>query len=139
MQGDGKEEVFMKNRGLLIIIIALIGISLALPASSYARGRGWGRGYGWVGAGAFAGGLLLGTAIARPYYARAPMYVYPAPAVVYAAPPVYAPNQAYAYPDPAITSGADNGPSAGQWVEVPGQYVGGRWVAPHKAWAPNNP
>jgi hypothetical protein len=28
--------------------------------------------------------------------------------------------------------------SPGEWVEVPGQWVNGTWVAPHKAWVPAN-
>jgi outer membrane lipoprotein SlyB len=27
----------------------------------------------------------------------------------------------------------------GQWVEVPGQWIGGRWVPAHRAWVPVNP
>jgi uncharacterized membrane protein YebE (DUF533 family) len=27
----------------------------------------------------------------------------------------------------------------GQWVEVPGQWIGGKWVPAHKAWVPVNP
>jgi len=27
----------------------------------------------------------------------------------------------------------------GRWVEVPGQWVGGKWVPTHKAWVPVNP
>ncbi|HVN97333.1 MAG TPA: hypothetical protein VMT62_12970 [Syntrophorhabdaceae bacterium] len=129
----------MKKRSLVIVIVALIGISLALSTPSQARGfRG---GWGWWGAGAFAGGILLGTAIARPrYYAPAPVYVYPQPTVVYAAPqPVYVPNQAYAYPDSAAASGTGGALGPGQWVEVPGQYVSGRWVAPHRVWVPDHP
>jgi hypothetical protein len=143
----------MKYRGLMMVTTTLVVISLALPTISLARWhghghRGWHGGWGWYGAGAFAGGVLLGTAISRPYYyAPPPVYVYPPPPVIYSAPPppVYIPNQAYAYPDPAVTSRPENKPSAsgpassGQWVEVPGQSVNGKWVPPHKAWVPDNP
>jgi phage tail tape-measure protein len=27
----------------------------------------------------------------------------------------------------------------GQWIEVPGQWVGGKWVPAHRAWVPVNP
>lgn len=27
----------------------------------------------------------------------------------------------------------------GQWVEVPGQWIGGKWVPTHRAWVPVNP
>ncbi|HOP85282.1 MAG TPA: glycine zipper domain-containing protein [Syntrophorhabdaceae bacterium] len=39
---------------------------------------------------------------------------------------------AYACPD-----GTENPP--GKWVEVPGQWVNGRWVPAHKVWMPVNP
>ncbi len=123
----------------ILILTILVGSSLALPTTSHAR---W-HGRGWYVPGAFAGGLLLGTALSRPYYyAPAPVYVYPPPAVVYTEPPpaAYVPNQAYAYPDPAVTAEPESHASqSGQWVDVPGQYVDGRWVPPHKAWVPDSP
>jgi hypothetical protein len=122
----------MSRKAFAIMLVVLVGASLALPAISHARWHGW----GWYGPVAFGGGFLLGTALARPYYyAPAPVYVYPPPAVVYAAPPppAYAPNQAYAYPDPTLPpSGPESNPSqSGQWVEVPGQSISGKWVPPH--------
>jgi outer membrane lipoprotein SlyB len=27
----------------------------------------------------------------------------------------------------------------GQWIQVPGQWVGGKWVPAHRAWVPVNP
>jgi hypothetical protein len=128
----------MRKKIFMIIIVALIGISLALPAASQARG--WRGGWGWWGPGALAGGVLLGAALAQPwyYYAPPPAYVYPPPAVVYTTPPYY-PSQAYAYPDPAVTSQSDGKPSSGQWVTVPGQSVNGKWVPSHKVWVSDNP
>jgi hypothetical protein len=121
------------KRYCVVAVVALVGLSLALPVTGHA----WGHGHGWYGAGAFAGGILLGTALSYPFYRPTPVYVYPAPAVVYGPPAaVYVPNRAYVYPDPAITSGR---PSPGAWVEVPGQWVNGRWVPPHRAWAPDTP
>jgi len=38
------------------------------------------------------------------------------------------------YASPTLAEGA--GP--GQWVDVPGQWVGGTWVPPHRAWVPAN-
>ena len=132
----------MRNKSFMFIIMAIMGISLALPAAGQARWRGW------YGAGVFAGGVVVGAAISRPwYYAPAPAYVYPAPVYVYpppavvytAPPPAYIPNQAYAKPDPSSVSKADSKPPAGQMVEVPGQYVNGKWVPSHKAWASDHP
>lgn len=135
------------RKKLLVVTVVLVGLSLAFPPTE-AKARG---GWGW-GVGAFTGGLLLGTAISHPWYPPPPVYVYPPPPVyVYppatyyytAPPPVYVPNQAYAYPDPASSPPppppAKDDRGAGQWVEVPGQYVDGRWVPPHRAWAPGSP
>jgi hypothetical protein len=148
----------MGKKGIVIMVVALIGISLLLPAKSHAW-RGW-YGRGWYGPGFFAGGLVVGAALARPWYVPPPVYVYPQPAVVYAAPPpVYAPpppaytapGQGYVYqappaqppamapapaPPPAMAP-APAPESRGQWVEVPGQTVNGRWVPEHKAWVPD--
>jgi len=166
----------MRKKAFAIIVVVLIGISLAFPAVSQARGGrgrgGWGSGWarggrGWYGAGAFMGGAVLGAAIARPWYygyGPVPYYYYPPPAYGYypppaygyypppgavynAPPPAYSPNQAYAYPDqavaaqqgPNVTPGTDITPPSGQWVEVPGQSVNGKWIPPHKAWVPDNP
>ncbi len=128
----------MRNKTFIIVVASLIIIPLALPGISHARG-----GYGWYAFGGLATGLLLGTALARPYYyAPAPVYVYPPPApVVYTYPvpqPVYVPNQAYACPDPAYVPPSRPAP-AGQWVQVPGQWVGNKWVPSHKAWVPAGP
>jgi hypothetical protein len=128
----------MKTKIVTIMVVALVAISLGLPATSLAWGYRGGWHGGWYGPGAFAGGLLLGAAIADPWYAPYPVYAYPAPQVVYAAPPVYAPSQAYAYPDPTVSAPqAQNETPSGQWVVVPGQSVNGTWVPQHKVWVPN--
>ncbi len=122
--------------GRTIVVIILLGlISWALPVNSHAHG------HGWYAVGGFLGGVVVGTAIARPWYPVAPVYVYPAPPVVYAYPPpvyVYPPNRAYAYPDPAYAPPPAQSPP-GEWVVVPGQWVDGKWVPSHRAWVPVNP
>ncbi len=134
----------MKNKSIVIVIALLVGMSLTLPGISEAGHGGHGSAYGWYALGGLATGLFLGAALARPYYyAPAPVYVYPAapPPVVYTYPvsrPVYAPNQAYACPDPAYAPPPRPAP-AGQWVQVPAQWVGDRWVPSHRAWVPANP
>jgi hypothetical protein len=117
----------MRSKGVLFIVVLVLGISLTLPSTSSA----W-SGWGW-GPAAFLGGVLVGSVIARPYYAPAPVYVYPSPAVAYGSPPP--PAQVYAYPSPPLTPPPE---AKGQWVEVPGQTVNGQWVPPHKAWVPDS-
>lgn len=52
---------------------------------------------------------------------------------------------AYATPQPAPQPQAQMAPQGstenppGQWVMVPGQWVGGKWVPAHKVWTPVNP
>lgn len=135
----------MKSKVATIIAVTLVATVLVLPTTSHA----WRGGWGWYGPGVFAGGVLLGAAIANPYYYAPPPYYYPAPQPVYAYPPAYAPAPpAYAYPPPPAQAYAqppapDAGPAPqaqgkGQWVEVPGQTVNGLWVPPHKVWVPDN-
>ena len=122
----------MKKIVLIMVVLAL-ALSLALPQRTQAHG-GW-----WV-PGAFFGGLLFGTAIARPwYYPPPPAYAYPPPQQGYGG---YPPQQGYGYqsPSPAPAPRAEALPSApGEWVTVPGQWVGNTYVPSHKAWVPAKP
>ena len=45
-----------------------------------------------------------------------------------------APQTVYAAPDSSVQEAPP-----GEWVMVPGQWVGGRWVPAHKQWVPINP
>lgn len=45
--------------------------------------------------------------------------------------------QAGTYPPSSQVTPQDQPP--GQWVEVPGQWIGGKWVPAHKVWVPVNP
>lgn len=139
----------MRSKTVTIIAVVLVAAVLVLPTTSHA----W-RG-GWYGPGFFAGGVLLGAALASPYYYPPPAYYYPPPAYTYP-PPAYAyPPPAQAYPPPAQAYGAPpaqaygappgpeappsaQGQSKGQWVEVPGQTINNLWVPPHKVWVPDN-
>ena len=47
------------------------------------------------------------------------------------------PGPAAAAPEPVQQSALEGPP--GQWVEVPGQWAGGKWVPAHKVWVPVNP
>ncbi|OPY83966.1 MAG: hypothetical protein A4E65_00414 [Syntrophorhabdus sp. PtaU1.Bin153] len=42
------------------------------------------------------------------------------------------PQEGYAQPIPPEQP-------PGRWVDVPGQWIGGRWVPSHKVWVPVNP
>ena len=145
------------KRGILLVLVVLLGLVLALPDTGNAGGRGGRSGGGYRGGhggyhgggggryyggyrhygGWYGPGLFVGVYPSPWYYAPVvppPVYVEPAP--VYAAP---APAPAYAYPDPAYTQ-QYNQPqtdgSAGQWVTVPGQWVDGKWVAEHQVRVP---
>ncbi len=119
----------MKSKTMKIIAVTLLVGTLAFPATSHA----W---RGWWGPGVFAGGVILGSALANPYYYYPPppayypppsVYVYQQPQVVYTPPP---PPPSYAPPAPA----APPPQGSGQWIEVPGQTVNNVWVPPHKVW-----
>jgi hypothetical protein len=135
------------RRFLVIALLVTVGVSMTMSAPPYSWAYG-----GW-GAGWFVGGLAVGTALGyaatRPYYyyPAAPVYVYPSPAYAY-------PPSAYAYPPPAYTAPSQAyisqpPPAAavpppppgtsqkGEWVTVPAQEVGGKWVPEHKAWVPS--
>ncbi|MDE2625284.1 MAG: hypothetical protein KGM40_07700 [Betaproteobacteria bacterium] len=77
-----REKVSMRfdgKKSAAFALVALLGLTLAVPASAdrgwggggWGRGEGWGRGGGW-GWGGFGVGLLsgavIGSALARPYY-----------------------------------------------------------------------
>ena len=38
-----------------------------------------------------------------------------------------------------VASNEADAPPPGQWIQIPGQWVGGKWVPAHKAWVPINP
>mgnify|MGYP000865250503 FL=1 len=46
-------------------------------------------------------------------------------------------QMAYATPDNVSQPQVQAPP--GQWVDVPGQWIGGKWVPSHKVWVPVNP
>ena len=119
------------KKGIIFVLFAAMVLSLAVvpPRPVHA----WG---GWWIPGAFLGGALFGAAIAGPWYGYPyygypyygypyPYYPYPPSGYAYESPPTYA------YPPPAPEAGA-----RGEWVTVPGQMVGRKWVPEHKAWVP---
>jgi hypothetical protein len=129
---------------LFAILVLVLAVSFVSPSAGHAGRYGHGRHYGWYGPGAFAGGLIVGSALARPrYYWPPPLYVYSPPPAFYPAPagaPAYAypspSDQGYAYADPGYAAGAGSDQPPGQWVTVPGQWAGTTWIPSHRAWVP---
>ncbi|MDE2344613.1 MAG: hypothetical protein KGL63_14705 [Betaproteobacteria bacterium] len=107
MRFDGKKHA-------TFALVALLGLTLALPASAdRGWGGGWGRGEGW-GWGGFGvgllGGAMIGSALARPYYY---------PAYVYAGYPAY---PAYpAYPTTVVVQ--QQAPAMPAYVQAPQAYA----------------
>jgi hypothetical protein len=63
----------MRSKGVLFIVVLVLGISLTLPSTSSA----W-SGWGW-GPAAFLGGVLVGSVIARPYLCSSARLCLPVP------------------------------------------------------------
>ncbi len=143
-------------RTIKITVLALLVIMVAqasiIPAAADAwyrpypyrwggcggGGYYWGGYSGWDVAGAAIGGALLGVAVtslivqaSRPtaVVSQGPVYVAPAPIV---------PNQAYAYPDPAYADRYQTKKAPGEWITVPGQWVGSTYVPEHRVFVPSN-
>jgi hypothetical protein len=102
------------------IAAVLIGFTLmlALPQRSEAHGA-------WV-PGAIIGGMIFGAAISHAfhppvYVERRPVYVYP-------------PERAYPYPYRGDEE--PGGGRSGYWAHIPGMWIDGRWVPPHRTWVP---
>lgn len=129
------------KRIITIAIIFLTGITLASCASSgynAQKGAAIGAGLGAIGGqiiGSNTASTLIGTAVgalagliggnaldqhvANVNNTQAQQQV------------------AYASSEPVAQSQLQAPP--GQWVDVPGQWIGGKWVPSHKVWVPVNP
>lgn len=128
---------------ITILFILLVCLSLALPLPGETRGyyyHGGGCGNYWVPAAIVGGSILAGALfIGAMNQASRP----PAPP----AQPAYGPidtRQPYAAPDPNFVAryGQQSAPrqpqTAGEWVVVPAQQVGGTWVPAHRIFVPNS-
>ena len=134
------------KRTIIVTLILTFGLFMILPSAGYSWHHGYpgyyyghGHYYGWVPAAIIAGTFLTSAIIigaanqnARSYQ-QPPIYVDPGPTVYY--PP---PSQPYAAPDPEFMAQYGNNPT-GEWVIVPGQWVGDTWVPQHKVFVPTNP
>jgi hypothetical protein len=104
-----------------LVAVMLIGLTLMLAVPQ----RGEAHGAYWV-PGAIIGGMILGAAVSHAFLP--PVYVEQRP--VY----VYPPARAYPYP---YGGGEEPGRyRSGYWAQVPGMWIDGRWVPPHRAWIP---
>ncbi|MEI6153029.1 MAG: YMGG-like glycine zipper-containing protein [Deltaproteobacteria bacterium] len=124
-----------------IAMILSIGIALASCASSgynTQKGAAIGAGLGAIG-GQIIGGNTASTLIGTAVGALAGMIggnaldqhvnnVRAVPA-----------QQQVAYASADMVTQAPLQPPPGQWVNIPGQWVGGKWVPSHKVWMPVNP
>lgn len=138
----------MKNK-IIITVTIFLCLSLALPSLGYSR-RYWGpyRGcYGcgyrsadyWVPAAIVAGTLITGAIVIGAIASQNARQSNPPQQTSYR---VIDTRQPYAAPDPDFInkySKKDSAPAntSGQWVTVPGQWVGDKWVPSHRVFAPN--
>ncbi len=104
------------KKSLVAVVLLVFTFALALPQRSEAHGA-------WV-PGAIIGGMIFGAAVSHAfhqpvYVEQRPVYVYPRERAYPAPPPHY--EEPY---------------RSGQWVHVPGMWIDGRWVPPHRAWVP---
>jgi hypothetical protein len=134
------------KRKIAIVLIFAFGIFMILPSAGYSERRGYpghyyghGHYYGWLPAAIIAGTFLTSAIIigaanqnARSYQ-QPPVYITPGPTVYY--PPSSPP---YAAPDPDYVAKYGSNP-AGEWVTIPGQWVGNTWVPQHNVFVQTNP
>jgi hypothetical protein len=97
-------------------ILFSVILSFFVVGSAAAGGYGYNRGYynnPWAYGGAFLGGAVIGSLLARPYY-YAPPPVYYAPPAYYPPPPVYyAPPPVYVDPVPPVDA-----PAGFRWTNI---------------------
>jgi hypothetical protein len=140
----------MRSTKVLIIVIAIGFLGTACVSDGQNTGRGAvlggilgavaGQAIGHnttgtligAGAGALTGAIMGNTydqqEMARKVDSRYPTYQ-DRPYASAPPPESYQGSQQGRYPDPP----------PGQWVDVPGQWINGKWVPSHKVWVPVNP
>lgn len=127
----------MRNK-IFIAVILLICLSLAIPSLGYSR-RYYGHYRGcnscgyyrsndyWVPAAVMAGSILVGAVIVGAI-AQGSRQQDPPGQASYRAP--------YAAPDPAFVARYGRSNTPGEWVIVPGQQVGDKYVPAHRVFVP---
>lgn len=132
------------KRKIVVTLIFAFGLFMILPSAGYSWHHGYpghyyghGHYYGWVPAAIIAGTFLTSAIIisaanqnARSSYQQPPVCDDPGPTAYY--PP---PGRPYTAPDPAFVPQH----SSGEWVAVPGQWVGNTWVPYHTVFVPKTP
>jgi len=129
-------------RKVAAILVLFICFSLTVPAISDARryygpyrgcyGCGYSNDY-WVPAAVVAGSILVGALVIgamnqsprQPAVSSRPQYR------------VIDTSQPYASPDPDFVARYSKKEAPGQWMIVPGQHVGDKWVPAHRVFVPN--
>ena len=126
---------------IAITIIILAGITLASCASSgynAQKGAAIGAGLGAIGGqviGNNTASTLIGTAVGALAGLIGGNALDQHVANVKTVPTQQ--QVAYASSEPVAQSALQAPP--GQWVDIPGQWIGGKWVPSHKVWVPVNP
>jgi hypothetical protein len=135
------------KRNIAVTLIFAFGLFMILPSAGYSwhrdySGHSYGHGhyYGWVPAAIIAGTFLTSAIImsaanrsAQPSHQPPPIYVDPGPTAYY---PPSSPPYVTADPDFVAKYGSV---ATGEWVTIPGQWVGDTWVPQHKVFVPTTP
>jgi len=126
-------------RKLATLVILFICLSLVIPSLGHAgryyggcHGCGYSNNY-WVPAAVLAGTVLVGALVIgamnqSPRQPSVPQQVSYRPIDT---------RQPYAVPDPDFIARYGKKESPGEWIIVPGQQVGDKWVPGHRVFVPN--
>lgn len=129
-------------RKLAIMVVLILCVSLMIPSLGHTRryygpyrgcsGCGYSNDY-WVPAAVLAGTILVGALVIGAMN-QTPRQPNPAQQVSYR--PIDT-RQPYAAPDPDFVAKYGKKESPGEWIIVPGQQVGDKWVPGHRVFVPN--
>ena len=133
------------KRATIVTLIFAFGLFMIVPSAGYSwhyygpryhhgccSYNGWGTAA--VVVGTIVTGAIIVSAINQSYqYRQPPTYAYQRPVTVYQ-PPI----QPYAAPDPDFVAKYSKKSPSGEWVSVPGQWAGDKWVPPHTVYVPSS-
>lgn len=131
----------MKNK-ITITVILLICLSMAMPSLGYSR-RYYGGCYGgcggyyrssdyWVPAAVVAGSILVGAVVIGAIVQSSRQQSVPQQTSYGAIDQ----RQPYASPDPDFIAKYGKAEAPGEWIIVPGQQVGDKYVPAHRVFVP---